>query len=1093
MPTNKVSVSFKSQKDRHLITTLEDFARAINSLVDESGGSGTSGETKVVSSVKGWYDTIYPLGGGGKLDQKRDLFIHPGRKYEMLTGDAAGLKWGWENFCTSVGLEAGPLGAGEYNTHLGFRAGREELNGEANTFLGALAGYNSGATTPMDEDAETVTWSLAVNTTASATPALFSTGDRLYYCRRNTSSEGELLYSEDGVDFTNSVTTFTAPNTMALTGFFTFIIEYKGSLFWNSYGDSSNIQEWNGSSVTNHLNVNNYHAASAHVFNNKLWVCTTVTPFVNDNDIIVYYYDGTSWTAVTDYDGAAHFSDDCNSADIALNHGHQLHRWIEYNSSLYLIVERWTGGTTWTTHVLKWDGTSAFDTVATITVSGDAYAHVTAGVWLGSTYYLFLSRFESNGSIKNTLADRRVYVYTSSNMTTWTHVGTISGDISFAADAILWDGRLMIAGVNYTTQDTSVGRLDMSDYTLTEEALVDINTHCRFFVPFMGRLFLSGYDIYGQNKGCIYERENLIADDIVAATPANVMIGAAAGWSNVTGQHNVIIGALADVATSDLDNAIAIGYMAKVAKSNVMALGGTGDYAVNVAIGKVTADYALDVLGSARVSSQFISTLATGTKPIDVTSTTLCTNLNADKWEGYDLSVSGLADKDLMMYSTGSSAWVNASLLGIEDLTDPGADRIMFWDDSAGYVTWLSVDGTSLGITDTTIAVIPGGIDHGSLAGLGDNDHTQYVLHSLDTSEGGILVGTGIGAFTYLARGTEGQVLYCDDETALWGDHGTIAGLGDDDHPQYINHNLMTADKDFLVGDGLAGFAKKTLAETGAILEADINHDNLVGFVAAEHYDWTNETHNLLTTGSITLGTNLIFNSADPSILKGSDSAGSLSAYSSATANKGPKVQMFNAAHATYPGNMYIDYGDYTAAAAAGAAIYIRAMNNSALLDAIKCTIGGKVLVGGGGTVGDGHIACNSRAVVYRSSDQTITTATLTQIQWNAEVSDPGGDFASYQYTCPIAGLYAITANAIWNGKSTGNLAYMQIRVAGTAIAESTCYTGAYASMNCSTIYPLAAAQVVDVVVYHTEGSNLNILGGIAYTNFSVALIQQNV
>lgn len=40
--------------------------------------------------------------------------------------------------------------------------------------------------------------------------------------------------------------------------------------------------------------------------------------------------------------------------------------------------------------------------------------------------------------------------------------------------------------------------------------------------------------------------------------------------------------------------------------------------------------------GSFSTSQQFISTLATGTKPIDVTSTTVCTNLNADKVDGLD-------------------------------------------------------------------------------------------------------------------------------------------------------------------------------------------------------------------------------------------------------------------------------------------------------------------------------------------------------------------------------------------------------------------------------------------------------------------------
>src|SRR5262245_2006896 len=37
-------------------------------------------------------------------------------------------------------------------------------------------------------------------------------------------------------------------------------------------------------------------------------------------------------------------------------------------------------------------------------------------------------------------------------------------------------------------------------------------------------------------------------------------------------------------------------------------------------------------------SGQIISSLATGTKPLDVTSTTVCTNLNADQVDGFDLT-----------------------------------------------------------------------------------------------------------------------------------------------------------------------------------------------------------------------------------------------------------------------------------------------------------------------------------------------------------------------------------------------------------------------------------------------------------------------
>lgn len=50
----------------------------------------------------------------------------------------------------------------------------------------------------------------------------------------------------------------------------------------------------------------------------------------------------------------------------------------------------------------------------------------------------------------------------------------------------------------------------------------------------------------------------------------------------------------------------------------------------------------------------------------------------------------------------------NAAGRSILILTDPNADRIAFWDDSAGTITWLSL-GSGLTITGTTIAADGGG------------------------------------------------------------------------------------------------------------------------------------------------------------------------------------------------------------------------------------------------------------------------------------------------------------------------------------------------------------------------------------------------
>ena len=52
-------------------------------------------------------------------------------------------------------------------------------------------------------------------------------------------------------------------------------------------------------------------------------------------------------------------------------------------------------------------------------------------------------------------------------------------------------------------------------------------------------------------------------------------------------------------------------------------------------------------------------------------------------------------------------------------LVDPNADRIVFWDDSAGVVTWLA-PGTGLSITDTTLNAAVGGVEAVSGAGTGE-------------------------------------------------------------------------------------------------------------------------------------------------------------------------------------------------------------------------------------------------------------------------------------------------------------------------------------------------------------------------------------
>lgn len=67
------------------------------------------------------------------------------------------------------------------------------------------------------------------------------------------------------------------------------------------------------------------------------------------------------------------------------------------------------------------------------------------------------------------------------------------------------------------------------------------------------------------------------------------------------------------------------------------------------------------------------------------------------------------------------------SHLGIESLTDPGADRILFWDDGATATGWLEVDGSGIGLSGTTLTVNSGYVDRGDFA-TADFDTGDFTL-----------------------------------------------------------------------------------------------------------------------------------------------------------------------------------------------------------------------------------------------------------------------------------------------------------------------------------------------------------------------------
>lgn len=81
-------------------------------------------------------------------------------------------------------------------------------------------------------------------------------------------------------------------------------------------------------------------------------------------------------------------------------------------------------------------------------------------------------------------------------------------------------------------------------------------------------------------------------------------------------------------------------------------------------------------------------------------------------------------------------------------LTDPGADRVMFWDESLGAVTWLTV-GDGLTLTGTTLSAAEG------------------FANPMEAT-GDLIVGGTAGAPERLAIGTAGHVLTVVDGAPAW-------------------------------------------------------------------------------------------------------------------------------------------------------------------------------------------------------------------------------------------------------------------------------------------------------------------------------------
>jgi hypothetical protein len=142
------------------------------------------------------------------------------------------------------------------------------------------------------------------------------------------------------------------------------------------------------------------------------------------------------------------------------------------------------------------------------------------------------------------------------------------------------------------------------------------------------------------------------------------------------------------------------------------------------------------------------------------------------------------------------------------------------------------VTAADAGSGETTITIPGGGVsDHGGLTGLADDDHTQYFNNArLETVLDGYTTDAELSGHT-------GDATIHFTESSI--DHGSIAGLTDDDHTQYFNNIRLEAVLDGYITD--ADFSSHTGDATIHFTEASIDHGSITGLGDDDHTQYFND------------------------------------------------------------------------------------------------------------------------------------------------------------------------------------------------------------------------------------------------------------
>jgi hypothetical protein len=131
-------------------------------------------------------------------------------------------------------------------------------------------------------------------------------------------------------------------------------------------------------------------------------------------------------------------------------------------------------------------------------------------------------------------------------------------------------------------------------------------------------------------------------------------------------------------------------------------------------------------------------------------------------------------------------------------------------------------------------------------------------------------------------------------------------------------------------------------------------------------------------------------------------------------------------------------------------------------------------------------------ASLYKTGNQSITTATTTTITWDAELFDTNAfhdnSTNNSRITIPAgyAGKYLVTSTISWGSSATG---YRIAEIYKNGATANFTWSGAmqgYYVVGLTSILNLAVSDYLEIKAYQNSGGNLNAAGGAAESYFQI-------